>query len=211
MAHDTLRKGIAYLRQMAGLNYADTIAVPKEQRTCLHNMYLNGIFGSFSDGATGSYTNVFMVALRASDTQIGFLNTLTQALAALSPLPGAFVAERTRAYRATILWPSFLARIGFLLLAVLPLFQIGQPVIAAAILIFSFRSFLLSYVGAPWTAAMGQMVPLRIRAGYFSARNFAGGIAVIVGTLLAGQVITTLGFPLGYQSVYVLAALVGFY
>ena len=211
MAYYAFRKGIRYLRQLAGLNYGDTVALPDAQRSSLHNMYLNGIFGSFSDGASGSYTNVFMVALRATDTQIGFLNTFTQALAALAPLPGALVAERTGAYRATVLWPSVLARVGFVLLVALPLFQIGQPVIAAAIVIFSLRSFLLSLVGAPWAAAMGQMVPLRIRANYFSARNFAGGVAVIAGTLLAGQIITGFGFPSGYQIVYLMSALVGFY
>ena len=56
---------------------------------------------------------------------------------------------------------------------------------------------------------MAQMVPIQIRARYFSARNFAGGLAVIIATLLAGQVITWLGFPFGYQLVYVMCAVVG--
>lgn len=210
MSYDALRKGRRGLRHLAGLDYADTAALPADQRSGLHRMYLNGIFANFSDGAAGSYTNLLMVALRASDTQIGFLNTLVQVLAALAPLPGATIAERTRAYRATVLWPSLLARFGFLALAALPFMQIGQPIIAVALLIFSLRSFLNSLVGAPWTAAMAQMVPLRLRAGYFSARNFAGGVAVIAGTLLAGQIITTLGFPFGYQLVYLMSALVGF-
>jgi Na+/melibiose symporter-like transporter len=94
-----------------------------------------------------------------------------------------------------ILWPSVTARVGYILLVLLPFFQIGQPAIAFAILIFVARSFLTSLVGAPWTATMGQMVPIKLRAAYFSARNFAGGIAVITCTILAGLVITSLGFP----------------
>jgi MFS family permease len=206
----SLQKSKRLMRRLAGLDYADSVTLPPEQQRCLRNMYVNGIFANFSDGAAGNYTNLFMVALRSSDAQIGLLATLVQALAALAPLPGALIAEKTHRYRATIMWPGFIARIGYVLLAVLPLMLIDQPAIALAMLIFCGRSFLTSLVGGPWTAAMGQMVPIRLRAGYFSARNFAGGLAVIAGTLIAGQVITTLGFPLGYQAVYLMSALVGF-
>ena len=44
------------------------------------------------------------------------------------------------------------ARVGYILLVLLPFFQIGQPAIAFAILIFVARSFLTSLVGAPWSA-----------------------------------------------------------
>ncbi len=210
MSNAVIHKGAVLLRRIAGLDYADDAALTPEQSGCLRNMYLNGIYSNFSDGAAGNYTSLFMVALRATDVQIGFLATMVQVLAALSPLPGAYLAEKTHAYRATILWPSVTARVGYLLLVLLPFFLIGQPAIALAILIFVMRSFLISLVGAPWTAAMGQMVPIRLRAAYFSARNFAGGIAVIAGTMLAGVIITSLGFPSGYQAVFLIAGLMGF-
>ncbi|HEY3342743.1 MAG TPA: MFS transporter, partial [Anaerolineae bacterium] len=205
-----LQKSKRALRQLAGLNYADGEPLNQGQRSCLHNMYVNGIFSNFSDGSAANYTNLFMVALGATNTQIGFMSTLVQALAAVAPLPGAYIAERTRAYRASILYPGIVARTGYLLLAVLPFLQIGQPVVALAMLIFALRSLLSSSVGAQWTAAMGVMVPVRMRVAYFSARNFAAGVAVIVGTLIAGQIITTFGYPHGYQLLYLAAALVGF-
>ena len=210
MIQYALRKSKRTLRQLAGLNYADGAPLNEGQRSCLHNMYVNGIFSNFSDGSAGNYTNLFMVALGATNTQIGFMSTLIQALAAIAPLPGAYIAERTRAYRASILYPGIFARIGYLLLAVLPFIQIDQPIVALAILLFAGRSLLTSSVGAQWTAAMGEMVPIGMRAAYFSARNFAAGIAVILGTLIAGQIITSFGFPSGYQMVYLMAALVGF-
>lgn len=198
------------LRQLAGLNYADGEPLREGQRSCLKHMYVNGIFSNFSDGSAANYTNLFMVALGATNTQIGFMSTLVQALAAIAPLPGAYLAERTRAYRASILYPGIIARVGYLCLAVLPFMQIGQPIVAGAMLIFALRSLLTSSVGAQWTAAMGVMVPIRMRAAYFSARNFAGGVAVILGTLIAGQIITSFGFPHGYQLLYLIAAVVGF-
>ena len=199
------------MRQLAGLNYADGEPLNEGQRGCLKNMYLNGIFANFSDGSAANFTNLFMVALGATNTQIGFMSTVVQTLAAIAPLPGAYLAERTRAYRASILYPGLIARVGYLCLALLPFFQIGQPIVAGAILIFAIRSLLTSSVGAQWTAAMGVMVPIRMRPAYFSARNFAGGVAVILGTIIAGQVITVFGFPHGYQLIYLIAAVVGFY
>jgi MFS family permease len=210
MIQYAFRKSKRALHQLAGLNYAEGMPLNEGQRSCLHNMYVNGIFSNFSDGSAANYTNLFMVALGATNTQIGFMSTLVQGLAAIAPLPGAYLAERMRAYRASILYPGITARIGYLALAVLPFMQIGQPVIALAIFVFAARSLLTSSVGAQWTAAMGVMVPIRMRAAYFSARNFAGGVAVILGTLIAGQIITFFGFPRGYQLVYLIAALVGF-
>ena len=209
MTNAYVQKGASLLRRITGLDYADSAKLSPEQSSCLRNMYLNGICSNFSDGAAGNYTSLFMVALRATDAQIGFLATMVQALSALAPLPGAYFAEKTHAYRATILWPSFMARLGYLVLVLLPLILIGQPAIALAILIFVARSFLTSLVGAPWTAAMGQMVPIKIRAAYFSSRNFAGGIAVIAGTIVAGLIITKLGFPEGYQAVFLISAVIG--
>jgi MFS family permease len=56
---------------------------------------------------------------------------------------------------------------------------------------------------------MAQVVPVGIRARYFSARNFAGGLAVMLGTIAVGQVITALGFPAGYQAAFAGAAVLG--
>jgi MFS family permease len=208
--HVPLMKSLRALRHLAGLDYADAATLPEEQRRGMRDMYVNGILSNFSDNATSSYAGLFMVAMGATDAQIGFLSTLAQALAALAPVPGAMAAERLRAYHLSVFLPSLTARIGYLALAALPLLQVGQPLIAVATLVFALRSFLVSFTSAPWTAMMGQLAPAWLRARYFSARNFAISIAIIAGTTLAGQMINRLGFPLGYQAVFVMSAVTGF-
>lgn len=83
MIHSAATKGVGYLKRLAGLDYADAAPLTDERRSCLRHMYLNGIFSNFSDGAAANYTSLYMIALRATDAQIGLLATLVQALVAL--------------------------------------------------------------------------------------------------------------------------------
>ncbi len=196
-------------RRFLGLDYADDVPLSPVQRRSLRLLYYNAAFALFSDAAITNYTNLFLVALKATNAQIGLLGALSQVFTAIAPLPAALLAERSHAYRLHIVLPNLIARLGFILLMVLPFFQIGQAAVGIAIAIFAGRAFLVSWSTAPWTAFVGRLVPLDLRARYFAARNFIGGLATIAGTLLAGQVIGGLGFPLGYQVIFLLSLLIG--
>ena len=196
-------------RRALGLDYADDVPLDADRRRGLSLMYWNAAYALFSEAAITNYTNVFLVALRASNAQIGLLSTATQVFTALAPVPAAALAERTGAYKASVVVPNLIARAGFLALIALPFLQIGQNAIGIAIAIFGLRAFLASWSTAPWTAFVGKLVPLNIRANYFAARNFIGGIASIVGVLLSGQIITALGYPVGFQVAFALSMIVG--
>jgi MFS family permease len=197
------------LRRLFGFDYADDQPISKPTRRGLTYFYWDAVFSLFGDASSANYVNLFLVQLKASNTEIGFLATLTQILTALAPLPGALAAERSGRYRSNVLVPAAIARIGWFVLALLPMFSLGAAGVPVAILIFGARAFLMSWLTAPWTAFVGTLVPARLRAGYFAMRNFGSGIATILGTLLAGQLITGLGYPLGYQVVFVLSGLAG--
>jgi MFS family permease len=137
------------------------------------------------------------------------LSTATQIFTAIAPVPAAALAERTGSYKANVIVPNLVARAGFFALIALPFFQIGQDAVGVAIAIFAMRAFMQSWSIAPWTAFVGKLVPLNIRANYFAARNFVGGIASIVGALLAGQIIASLGYPGGFQVAFIISLVVG--
>lgn len=199
-----------FLRRLVGLDYADSVKLSGEQKRGLNLLYINGVFALFADAAIANFTNLFLVALKASNTQIGVLATLSQIFTALAPLPAAALTERTGQYKRNVILPNSIARIGFFLLAALPLLGVGSTAIWIAIAVFALRAFLVSWSVPPWTAFVGKLVPINIRAGFFSARNFASGISSMIGALLAGQLIGALGYPLGYQFVFVISALIGF-
>jgi MFS family permease len=188
------------------------MALPPERDAGLRHLYANGVFGMFSENAAANYTNLYLLSLNASNAQIGLYNTLTQVATAITPLPGAAIAERTGAYRSIIIWPNVLARVGFLLLAFLPFLMGPQAagVVAVAMALLVGRTVLGQFTTATWTAFVGKLVPPRIRVRYFSARTFAMSVASMLGTLIAGQIIAGFGAPLGYQLVFLMAGLVGF-
>jgi MFS family permease len=199
-------------RQVLGLDYADEMALPPERDAGLRHLYANGVFGMFSENAAANYTNLYLLSLNASNAQIGLYNTLTQVATAITPLPGAAIAERTGAYRGIIIWPNLLARVGFLLLALLPFLMGPQAagVVAVAMALMVGRTVLGQFTTATWTAFVGKLVPPRIRVRYFSARTFAMSIASMLGTLIAGQIIAGFGAPPGFQLVFLMAGTVGF-
>jgi MFS family permease len=199
-------------RQILGLDYADEMPLPPAQDAGLRHLYTNGVFGMFSENAAANYTNLYLLSLNASNAQIGLYNTLTQVATAITPLPGAAIAERTGAYRGIILWPNIVARVGFLLLALLPVVMGPQSawVVTAAMVLLVGRTVLGQFTAATWTAFVGKLVPPRIRVRYFSARTFAMSIASMLGTLIAGQIIAGFAAPVGYQIVFVMAGLIGF-
>ncbi len=199
-------------RQIFGLDYADGsdgINIPPEQRSSMKHLYWNGVFSLFAEGLTASYINLFLLTLNASNTQIGFLNTITQVATAIAPLPGATVADRSGQYRTQILVPNVVARLGLLLLALVPYVHFGLPVVSLAIGLLVARVVLTSFTTASWTAFVGHLIPARIRGKYFSARTFAMNITNMLGALAAGQLITAIGSPLGYSVIFVLACVIG--
>jgi MFS family permease len=197
------------LRRLFGFDYADEKDIAPRTRRGLTFFYWDAVFALFSESSSANYVNLFLVSLNASNTQIGFLATITQIVSAIAPLPGAAIAERTGRYRANILIPSLVARIFWFVLALLPFLPLGPAVVGIAITIFAARMFMYAWLQAPWTAFVGRLVPTEIRASYLSMRNFGGGLATIAGTALAAWIISLVGEPGGFQVIFVISGIVG--
>jgi predicted MFS family arabinose efflux permease len=196
-------------RRVFGFDYADDQPLPAEKRRGLTWFYWDAVFSLFSDASSQNYVNLFLVSLKATNTQIGLLATMTQILTALAPLLGAAMSERSGRYRAHVIVPALIARLGWFPLAILPFLPLGPTAVGAAIALFGLKAFLLGWLTAPWTAFVGRLVPMGIRANYFAMRNFGGGVATIFGTLLAGQIIGGLGTPVGFQLVFLISGIAG--
>ncbi|MCS6772976.1 MAG: MFS transporter, partial [Thermoflexales bacterium] len=197
------------VRRLLGLDYADEIVLDARQRRALALLFYNAPLALFAGAIVLNYANVYLVALGATNTQVGLLGALSQVSTAVAPLLAAVVSERTRAYKANVVLAAFSARLLFIPLALLPSFALGAQAVGIAIALLTAYGFLLSWVTAPWTAFVARLVPLEIRANYFAARNFAGGLATILGTLFVGQIVSALGFPLGFQVAFIVSLVVG--
>jgi MFS family permease len=197
------------LRRLFGFDYADGRNLPERTRRGLMFFYWDAVFALFSESSSANYVNLFLVSLKATNAQIGFLGAIVQIVSAIAPLGGGAFAERTGRYRANILRPSFLARCFWFVLMLLPFLPLGTAAVTISIAVFTLRAGLFAWLTAPWTAFVGRLVPTDIRASYLSMRNFGGGLATIIGTMLAGWIVTIVGAPGGYQVIFAISGIVG--
>lgn len=175
-----------------------------QKRTSVrHNLrwfWWDGLFAQASESIVVAYLSLFVLALGASRTQIGFMSALSNLSAALLLLPGAIIAERLGRRKLLCLWSGGgFARLTLLLLALVPLAFAGPVATYVAIGLVVIRSAFANLTVPAWVSLTADIVPLSQRGRYFSSRNIAMGVAGMGTAFLVGQMITRLGSSLGYQ------------
>jgi MFS family permease len=191
-----------------GGDWAATLA--RRERHNLHAFFYDGLFASASDNIVITYLTFYLIALGASNAQIGILSSISSIVAAIMLLPGAFLVERFgRRKDITVWFGGGIARIVLLFLAILPLSLDGQAAVMVAIVLTILRDAFGNLAYPAWMAMIGEIVPLAGRGRYFGMRNFVMGIAGMATTLLMGEAITRMGQPVGYQLALGLAFVIG--
>jgi MFS family permease len=182
----------------------------KAQSVGMRAFWLDGFFAWFSEWIVLQYLTLYALAFGASDVQIGYLAALVSLSAALAFLPGARLAEVWGRRKAIVLITSGgVARVILLGLAVLPFFSEGKGVIYAVMALGSMRTFFGSLGIPAWTSLAADIVPHSIRGRFFSSRNLGMNAAALVSAPLAGLMIDQLGFPRGWETVWLLALFTG--
>ncbi len=197
----------AFIRLATGGDWA--IAQPPGTRRNLVWFWFDGFFASASDNIIGTYLVVYLLALGATQAQIGLMSSLSSLSAALLLLPGAMLVERIGRRRNICLVGGGWARLALLFLALLPFFLPAAIIVPIAILLSVSRDAMNNLGFPAWMSLTGDIVPLEGRGRFFSSRNFVMGLAGIVVTLTAGLVITRFAQPLGYQVVLLAAFVIG--
>lgn len=198
-----LRAYLAFVRQKAGfipMGGSWALAHPDSVQTNLRNFWFDGLFASASDAIILNYLTLYILALGASSAQIGLMSSLSSLSATLMLLPGAILVEKL-GHRKWISVASggITSRLMVLMLILVPVVFSGQPLIYAAIGFSVARDAFGNFSLPAWIALTSDMVPLAWRGRYFASRNIIMSLASIVATILAGQLITGVGQPYGYQ------------
>jgi len=189
--------------------YADDMPTRAQSRG-MRAFWFDGFFAWFSEWIVLQYLTLYALAFGASDVQIGYLAALVSLSAALAFLPGARLAEVWGRRKTIVLLTSGgAARVILLGLALLPFFSEGKGVIYAVMALGSLRTFFGSLGMPAWTSLAADIVPTSIRGRFFSSRNLGMNAAALVSAPLAGLMIDQLGFPRGWESVWLLALFTG--
>ncbi|HEX3050843.1 MAG TPA: MFS transporter [Aggregatilineaceae bacterium] len=180
------------------LGYPRVADLPEHQQKGLRGFWLDGLFASLANGFTDPYYSLYMLSLHATNAQIGLVNTLNQLAAACLALPGATIADRTGRYKQMALFAGVISRLMWIVMLTAPLFR-GQTSVTIVLCAWVAIAGMGALGNAAWTALSADLVPPRLRGGYFASRNMVIQFVSLLAIPTAGFLVNILGEPEGYQ------------
>lgn len=170
----------------------------------------------------GAFLVAFAVKLGASNLVIGLLAAIGP-LAQLLQLPAIFVVEKIRNRQAITVVAAGLARLSWLLIALIPLLFAGDVGLAVLLLAIAVSSALGAVSGCSWNSWMRDLIPEKALGSFFSKRmRIAAGVGIALSLvaafyldfwkkqfpdyeLQAYSILFLLGFAAGILGVYFLS------
>lgn len=182
--------------------------VDPRYRKGMRSFWLDSFFSSISGAFLLTYVSLYVLALGATNAQIGALSSTASLLQTLAPIPGAQLTERCGSRRRIVVSVWLIVRSISVLLVFIPFFLTGQAAIYAVISIWAIRGGLGNLAHPAWVSLVGDIIPAESRGRYFSRRAMAAASMVFIP--LAGQLIQWGGPPAGYQWSFGVSAFFGF-
>jgi MFS family permease len=185
------------------------ISQPAATRRNLTWFWLDGLFASGSDNIVVTYMSVYLLALGATQAQIGLMSSISSLTAALVLLPGAWLVERLGRRMVIVLTSSGWARVALLFLALIPFLLSGNALIMVAMALSISRDAMANLSFPAWMAITGDIVPIEGRGRYFASRNFIMSITGMIAIFLVGLLITHSSGLTGFQIAFALSFVIG--
>lgn len=191
------------------LNLYGTQGVPRRQHKGLIGLWYYGLSLSAAGAFFGSYITLYLLALGATRTEIGWLASIANFLGFLAPIPGAMLARRWGKPRKIVILFTVLRRAQLLLAALAPLFFSGSTLIYVVIALFALRLAFMSIYNPTFVSLMATVIPDRVRGRYLGSRKMVMALSSVLLVPLAGWLIDRIGEPLGYQVTLVVGFVIG--
>jgi MFS family permease len=150
-----------------------------------------------------AFNSAYALRLGATNAQIGLLSSIPALLALLITIPAGQVLNRRARRMPWVIWSLALTRVGYLLVALIPLLNIDQQGAAVVWTLILFTAPAAVF-GVGWNSMMADVVPEAQRARLFAARNIIVAVVVTGGTFIASRWLTAVPFPLNYQVLYLI-------
>lgn len=157
-------------------------------RRSLKSSFLDGIFASCMVGMTADYITPYALALKATNSQIGFLSAIPNLSASLVQLKSPDITERLRSRKKIINIFVLLHTLMGIPIILIPYLFKWQPIIFLIIFITLFTGF-NAFAGPAWSSLMSEHVPLKCRGRYFGWRNKILSIVTISAAFIAGFIL----------------------
>lgn len=165
------------------------------------NLYGDIAWYGILSGIVSSFLAVFTIRLGGTDTQVGLLSALPALVAIFVSIPGARFVERETSSLSVLIITAIAHRIGYLLLALLPIFFITESA-WIVVAITGLQTIPQAVANVAFTDMFARTVKTEHRARVVSVRNILIGITSTASAFAAGKLLDWLVFPMNYQVLF---------
>jgi MFS family permease len=174
---------------------------PTVEEQNLWNFYVDSAWFGVLNGIATTFVSVFAIRLGASNRGIGWLAALPALINVFWLIPSARLIECQRRRLPIILLTGFLQRLGYLLIALMPLF-IHTHRVEAVILLNALITLPTAIINVAITSLMADLTSIEKRAKMVSVRNVLISSVSMIVILAGGKFLDLIPFPLNYQLLF---------
>ena len=142
-------------------------------------------------GLIQNYVTPLALVLKATTAQVGLLASIPNLVVALSQLAAPDLSERAGTRKRFILPMVFLHAIMYIPILLIP-FIIQSSQVYWLIAFVTVSAVLGAISNPAWGSLMADLVPVRLRGRYFSARGRIAGIITLAFSFIAGGILQVL-------------------
>ncbi len=161
----------------------------KERERSLKFSLLDGLFASINQGFTQSYLTPFALLLRATNFQIGILNSLPQFISSFFQIPSADIVERLKSRVKIIAHSVYFQGIFWLLISLLGFFNNSSFAFLIFLILLIFHNSFNAFATPIWQSLMSDTVEKDKYGRYFAYRGKILGFITLVANFVAGFIL----------------------
>ena len=173
----------------------------------LRQLYWDVLWFGILAGSTLAFQSVYAVRLGATGLQIGLISAGPAVINLIFTLPSGRWLEGKSLIKVSF-QSSVVQRLGYLFLVALPWFF---PSPAGQVWGLIWTTLVMSIAGTvlaiSFNAMFAEVLPPEWRAHAVGRRNILLAVSITLTTILSGQILDRVAFPLNYQVVFLVGAL----
>jgi MFS family permease len=172
----------------------------------LRQLYWDVLWFGILAGSTIAFQAIYAARLGASGFQIGLLSAGPAVINLIFTLPSGRWMEG-KSFIKVSFWSSIWQRLGYVCLVALPwVFPTPGGQIWGLVWITLVMSVAGTVLAISFNAMFAEVLPPERRAHAVGRRNIILAISITIATLISGQILDRVSFPINYQIVFLIGA-----
>jgi len=187
---------------------AITAEITNQEKQNDHYLYFDIFWWGILAGTLISFLGIYLARLGATSFQLGILSAGPALVNLLISLPAGKWLEN-RSFTRTAFITSMMHRSGYVLILLVMLIFVEQMQIYMVLWITVFMSIPGTALMIAFNAMVAEIIPPNRRGLVIGRRNALLAVSMTTSSLLAGQMLERIVFPLNYQIVFLIGIVGG--